>query len=55
MVSTVAFTEWLAAPSMPWFVLGFIAVVILNSVGTIPVGPDGLDRPWHDLTCSPWR
>ena len=26
------------APPMPWFVLGFIAMVILNSVVTIPVG-----------------
>jgi len=28
-----------AAPPMPWFVLGFIAMVILNSVVTIPVAP----------------
>jgi len=26
------------APPMPWFVLGFIAIVILNSIVTIPVG-----------------
>ncbi len=25
-----------AAPPMPWFVLGFVAMVILNSVVTIP-------------------
>lgn len=28
-----------AAPPMPWFVLGFIAMVILNSVVTIPAVP----------------
>ena len=28
-----------AAPPIPWFVLGFIAMVILNSVVTIPVAP----------------
>ena len=28
-----------AAPPMPWFVLGFIAMVILNSVVTIPAAP----------------
>jgi len=28
-----------AAPPMPWFVLGFIAMVVLNSVVTIPTGP----------------
>jgi uncharacterized integral membrane protein (TIGR00698 family) len=28
-----------AAPAIPWFVLGFIAMVILNSVVTIPVAP----------------
>ncbi len=28
-----------AAPPMPWFVLGFIAMVILNSVVTIPSAP----------------
>jgi hypothetical protein len=39
LVSTFAFTKWLAAPSMPWFVLGFVAMVILNSVVTIPVAP----------------
>jgi uncharacterized integral membrane protein (TIGR00698 family) len=27
-----------AAPPMPWFVVGFIAMMILNSVVTIPVG-----------------
>ena len=28
-----------AAAPMPWFVLGFIAMVILNSIVTIPDGP----------------
>ncbi|MEJ2624016.1 MAG: YeiH family protein [Pseudolabrys sp.] len=28
-----------AAPPMPWFVLGFIGMVILNSLVTIPAGP----------------
>jgi uncharacterized integral membrane protein (TIGR00698 family) len=28
-----------AAPPMPWFVLGFVAMVILNSVITIPAAP----------------
>jgi len=28
-----------AAPPVPWFVLGFIAMVILNSIVTIPVAP----------------
>jgi len=28
-----------AAPPMPWFVLGFIAMVIVNSVVTIPAAP----------------
>lgn len=28
-----------AAPPMPWFVLGFVAMVILNSVVTIPAAP----------------
>jgi uncharacterized integral membrane protein (TIGR00698 family) len=27
-----------AAPPMPWFVLGFIAMVILNSIVSIPIG-----------------
>ncbi len=31
-----------AAPAIPWFVLGFIAMVILNSVVTIPVAPKAL-------------
>ena len=29
------------APPMPWFVLGFIAMVIVNSVITIPAVPKG--------------
>ncbi len=32
-------TEKSAAPPMPWFVLGFVALVILNSVVTIPAAP----------------
>jgi uncharacterized integral membrane protein (TIGR00698 family) len=32
-------TENRAAPPLPWFVLGFVALVILNSVVTIPAAP----------------
>lgn len=35
-------TQNQAAPPLPWFVLGFIALVIVNSIVTIPAQPRGI-------------